>query len=376
MRRWRRMGAAALAALLAGQMLFAVPSSAQAPAEPLAPSSNPAPSSPPRVPATPPVADPDEGETIDATKPRRRSRIIRGEAAPSSAEDAIVAIRFTNPANGRRSICTGTAVSGNAIVTAGHCTCGDRRSYDVVIGASTQVGRAYPVGEVLTFPGFDCRQPEADQPGLDVGLILLRDDVDALQKRAVAISLLGDVLKSRPASLQVYGYGLTEFGGLGERRTADIKVRTLSCTDPASRRAGCQSFYEFVLSSYDTSSGGLAKDSCGGDSGGPVFWHPGDGQRYLVGVVSRGLRSGPVVSGQPCGGGGIYSTIGRHTVVGWIRRASVALCLRGESCEPPHAAAEIDAEPGSEPVVAPARQPVILNRIAPPDPAAEPLPKQ
>ncbi len=352
----RPLAAVGLAALLVA-LAAMLPAGAQAP--PGDPTQvTPAPQSPspagrgqaevPPNAAPPNAVQPDDNDTIDVTKrrPPPRRRIIQGEAAPDNADDAVVAIQFINPATGGKALCTGTAISGNAIVTAGHCTCGRPGSYGVVIGATTTAGVRAAVESVVTYPGFDCNRPGDEQPGLDVGLIVLRDNIEVLARLTATVSLLGDLVVSRPTSLRVYGYGLTETGGLGQRRKAPIPVKSLTCTDVVSKRAGCHAFYEFVLAATTASSGGIGRDSCGGDSGGPVFWEPASGQRYLVGVVSRGLRNGPTINGQPCGGGGVYSVIGRHTVIGWLRKANVTVCVRGEDCEaqlaqPPSAAAEV-----------------------------------
>jgi secreted trypsin-like serine protease len=61
---------------------------------------------------------------------------------------------------------------------------------------------------------------------------------------------------------------------------------------------------------------GLQRDTCKGDSGGPLYIHTGNDQYALLGVTSRGVRNGFTT----CGDGGIYVRLDR--CVDWIEQVT------------------------------------------------------
>jgi secreted trypsin-like serine protease len=58
-------------------------------------------------------------------------------------------------------------------------------------------------------------------------------------------------------------------------------------------------------------------DTCGGDSGGPVFLMGTKGPR-LIAVTSRAAPASRNDNPDHCGGGGIYTLLGRKTVLDWL----------------------------------------------------------
>ena len=73
---------------------------------------------------------------------------------------------------------------------------------------------------------------------------------------------------------------------------------SLGCESPADQaRFGCRAGTEMVAGHR-----GLLRDSCRGDSGGPLYIQNPAGDFYLLGATSRGSRDGSHV----CGDGGIY----------------------------------------------------------------------
>ena len=288
-----------------------------------------------------------------------RVRMIGGNPSPQSDHDDVVAIRFLQ--DGVPNVCTGVAISGDAILTAGHCTCGAPGSYQVIAGPYSykDIRGAYAVADVHAYPGYDCGQIPEQQRGLDLGLIRLRQRQDNLERLVRPVALLRDAINATASEFRVYGYGRTERGLLGERRDAIIPIATLTCSTPAWQHSGCAPFVEFVLSAQGTSSsGGLAalRDSCSGDSGGPVFWIDKD-RAFLVGLVSRGLDVNVSVAGLPCGGGGIYSTVGRFSVIHWLESEGVSVCVNGSPCQ----TKSTFAQPRVTAVATPNPQPVCVE---------------
>ena len=288
------------------------------------------------------VVDPRSVRPIPPSQPARSAgrfepRIFDGAPAPSNAYDDVVALTFTT--RGKAQTCSGVAVSADTILTAGHCTCGAPNSYSVVTGPDSRAarrGERLLVRDFTAFPGYSCDRRAEDQTGLDLAMFRLTKPSQHLEERVRPISLMADAIRNeRPTELRVYGYGFTEHGALGERRETFVPVATLTCVGRRWRGTGCAPFVEFVLSARGVRNAAgrpSIKDSCGGDSGGPVFLITGT-RSYLVGIVSRGLAGGPMIAGKPCGGGGIYSTVGRHSVINWLTNEGTQLCLRDGACK-------------------------------------------
>lgn len=128
------------------------------------------------------------------------------------------------------------------------------------------------------------------------------------------------MLSAQLSKMLVVGYGQPEAGKqVGPKRLACIPVASPICgTAQSSNTYKCAPGLETVL--IDTVNV-LRRDTCGGDSGGPIFAVRRTGasyRYYLVAVTSR------AVSGSDCGAGGVYSLI-RPRVVDWMRRIGVEI---------------------------------------------------
>ena len=66
----------------------------------------------------------------------------------------------------------------------------------------------------------------------------------------------------------------------------------------------------------------IRTDTCGGDSGGPVFLFV-NGAPRLVAVTSRAAPGTQANPNSQCGGGGIYTLIGRKSVHQWLQANGV-----------------------------------------------------
>jgi hypothetical protein len=182
--------------------------------------------------------------------------------------------------------CTATLLTPTMVVSAGHCfTHGTRLREDAGLVCSDKEvpGRWYPVEESIeirvgndrTTPDFTARGTEYSVPGCaDIFMIRLDSPVPSsvAEPAKVLISAggrdgAGDAPFLEGAELTMVGWGLTE-----------------SSTAPRLRQIGSGSFLRndgekiYVRGSGSTITGS-------GDSGGPLFWEPSPGRRFVVGIL-------------------------------------------------------------------------------------------
>lgn len=243
--------------------------------------------------------------------------------------------------------CTGVLIDWRTILTAGHCACEAMGSYKISVTARVGLREEnFPrrlVSPPITFPNYDCDRRHLAQPALDLALLKMEDPFEA-GSRMMSSEELGERWNYAPPAiapmhtvfydqktiaLAVVGYGRTETGELSNgRRIAFVNVLSYFCSGTEWIRPRCAAFREFVLSNVFPVGGSPIGDSCQGDSGGPVFYFPpgasGTNTRHLlVGVTSRGLPGAVNLATVPCGGGGIYTAIGRPDVLAWLTRNDV-----------------------------------------------------
>jgi hypothetical protein len=257
-------------------------------------------------------------------------RVANG--APSF-ERRVVAIFFHDLKRNRpneNSICSGLLISRHYIVTAAHCAC-DGINYKVTNEQAIRNPDALwrKANVVSVFSRRVCGGP--GELGGDLALLKIEEPLAANELGRVCakyslmqnLSLAAFWINKAPPSLTVAGYGFdgNAVGSVGLRRQADLAVNSLHCLKPIYRALGCAPFNEFVLGAGHPSR--LPKDSCGGDSGGPVFVKR-DNELLPIGIVSRALPiPQPYSQLGDCGAGGIYTHLGRMDVIQWLRRSGV-----------------------------------------------------
>ena len=234
---------------------------------------------------------------------------------------------------GKDDICTGIFVSATNVLTAGHCGCGKRASYEVRrTGGSDDLNpftlAAFPS---LYYPA-SCTLPGRLAPGFDLALLTIAGD-EISTAPIVPISPMQVVYQDQPVTrLTIGGFGYTDEGTLAEGTDpffGHVEIRSHFCTQG---QFGCRQFREFILADPQLSRG-APTDSCGGDSGGPVFYTPppaadGSQEIVLVGIVSRAIETSGNANTLSCGGGGIYTALGRSQVVDWMRSNGVDARMR------------------------------------------------
>jgi secreted trypsin-like serine protease len=223
--------------------------------------------------------------------------VVGGTPAKSGAWPDAVAVLSPDAA------CTGTLITPDVVLTAGHCI--DTGPIAVVVDT---VDYGVPGGELikvkrsLAYPDWE--------HAYDVGIVMLEHPAAARPRAIAAACSARDGLVAG-ALVRLVGFGLTTKSGTGDNtrlHEGQIPVIDPSCRDPQACVAAIAPDGEFTA-------GGDGHDACFGDSGGPIYLDTPGGPA-LVGVVSRGFA----MSGAPCGNGGVYVRADR--VVPWIQRVT------------------------------------------------------
>lgn len=273
--------------------------------------------------------------------------VTGGRDAPDERYTAAI---FYRNENGQENICTGVLIDTNHLLTAGHCGCGLDGSYSVSFSQNARragqiVDRIGIKGAPILFDPLTCVSGAA--PGKDLALLRLERSIMETKPDYVGYpiyALAFDYLPqmARPQPLKVVGYGLTETGRVASRMMASVPVLTPNCLG-VPYKFYCSQFEEMILA--DRTGSGVARDTCEGDSGGPVYVRAEvrlarcqgrfqtlgtpyenvqEGERLtveqdvLVAITSRAAPFTQPLVGGHCGGGSINTLIGRQSVYAWF----------------------------------------------------------
>jgi trypsin len=209
--------------------------------------------------------------------------------------------------------CTGTLISPDTVLTAGHCSSIDAGvvgtpitwpapMIDVRIGGHRSgEGERVPVSRVFAHENYLATS------GYDISLLRLSR---ASTKAPVKVAGAGERSLWSAGTLEtIVGWGVTEEGGDPPDVLQEAQV-------PVTTDAYCAGAYSqfdartMVCAGYPE--GGI--DTCQGDSGGPMFGRASDGSRRVVGTTSFG--EGCARPNKP----GVYGRVGDDTLREWIRQ--------------------------------------------------------
>ena len=244
-------------------------------------------------------------------------KIWGGQRTAKGTFPDVVAVR------GGGGICSGTLVAPRVVLTAAHCHCGGVTE-TVTFGDSTGDAAARVVPVLRSEAWIRCDQHEREG---DLAILHLKEDAP-VAPRALAPTAWIDVA----TEVHVVGFGRTEdplAEPVGIKREVDVPIATPHCAGEVAQPAGpvsdsvyydCRSRRELVAGSPL-----LDRDSCNGDSGGPVFVRGPDDKLYLAAATSRavvrfGLR--------PCGDGGIYARADGDGLA-WMKTKGVSVTVGG-----------------------------------------------
>lgn len=201
------------------------------------------------------------------------------------------------------SMCSGTLIDVDLVLTAGHCIQIDPIEVIVdTVDLARSDGISRRVKWARAYPDWIDRY--------DVGVIMLENPVGT-KARPIAQGCTTRSHFKRGLPLELIGFGLTTPAGTDDNKRlhrATVPLVDPSCTTDAACQPAIAPSGEFIA-------GGDGTDSCFGDSGGPVMIETARGAA-LIGVVSRATASWSL----PCGAGGVY--VRADKVVAWIENVS------------------------------------------------------
>ncbi|MDP2304732.1 MAG: trypsin-like serine protease [Pseudomonadota bacterium] len=213
--------------------------------------------------------------------------------------------------------CSGVLVGAGVVLTARHCLPAAKVTFAMRVD---ERARIYAVVEAREHP----------DPAVDAALVRL--DADPLLEPEP----LRRAVETQPpiGTVRAAGYGAVDRGGAegsGQRHITDLPAMGWGCNGSRASLLGCAPDWEMVLRS-------ASRDTCNGDSGGPVFepWVGSaeaahavhlDPNERLCGWRLLAITSRPVaISRVACGDGGIYTRVDR--LQPWLDDTIHALELR------------------------------------------------
>ncbi len=215
-----------------------------------------------------------------------------------------------------KGLCTGVVVGKNAVLTAQHCIC-DGATESVFVGADILGnGDEYKVKSTAVMKA--CGSPKASMA--DVGIIFTEN---AFRDPVEPAKMASPTQIDRATTLRAVGFGRTEDNVSGRKMMVDLPVASPNCTGvvqiPGGSASdtiyyGCNAHFELVAGQPL-----LGKDTCNGDSGGPLFVEdkdPTTGAKTfsLAAITSRAVETPGMAA---CGDGGIYVRVD-SAVRSWI----------------------------------------------------------
>ena len=193
--------------------------------------------------------------------------------------------------------CTGTLIAPTLVITAKHC----KNITRVFFGTNTNQPQN---GETIRIVD-DIHHPD---PDVDIRVLVLQKAPRAKPRHVAQASEVGS-----PRTAVVAGFGNTDLAGTsgyGTKRYARVPIMSLDSMSHIDQQTyGSRAGIELVAGHL-----GLNRDSCKGDSGGPLYISDPNGNGdFLLGATSRGTDNAEHM----CGDGGIYVRVDKF--LDWIR---------------------------------------------------------
>jgi secreted trypsin-like serine protease len=216
-----------------------------------------------------------------------------------SIASSTVALVMIDP-NQEVSLCSGSILAADLIITAAHCVANPKSMVRIVFGTKFTTNDLKNSVEASAFaPHPDYNPEKMTQDQNDVGVVFFRGGLPKGYEPAHLLTQANALEKG--TEVELAGYGITEAEtqkGTGVLRKAQVTV-----VNPSFGKT------EVIL---DQSEG---QGACHGDSGGPAFVRI-SGTDYLWGVTSRGY---PNSAGDDCAHEVVYTKIASQ--IGFIEAA-------------------------------------------------------
>ena len=237
-------------------------------------------------------------------------RIIGGEPADFGEYPFMVALLFEPSAGNdfQKQYCGGSLIDARWVLTAAHCADFLDSPSEVAVAVdrthlNSTEGQRIGVREVFVHPDWD---PSVISP--DVALLRLSRPVTGVEPIQLA-GLGDDGFEAAGTPLTVIGWGNTSTTGQAsfpdELREVVVPVVDDTTCDTA--------YHGFVTVETQLCAGEKGIDSCGGDSGGPLFATTPSGDPIQVGIVSYGIGCAKQRFA------GVYTEVNADTVLGFIQ---------------------------------------------------------
>jgi hypothetical protein len=233
------------------------------------------------------------------------SRIFGGVAVLTGDFPDVVAVR------GNSRLCTGTLIARDVVLTAGHCVCNGVKT-QVTFGNNLNAAKSEDTFDVKASKVMGgCPTAKTARAGEDVALLYLNKPQINVRPRALVVSSTITRLKE----VRAVGFGLNEEGETGFKMLVDLPEASQTCA--GTRNQVPDEEYYKCKRGAETVAGleGLNRDTCTGDSGGPIFVKLRSSVYALLGTTSRGVGSPGAAK---CGDGGIYELTQGEILI-WIR---------------------------------------------------------
>jgi Trypsin len=219
---------------------------------------------------------------------------------------------------GNGKVCTGTVIGSRAILTAAHCYCAGVKQTvyfgDTVHNATSTV--QVHGGQAM----IQCGPPIKEEQG-DVALLQLDAPLTIPPRALASTSTLNSGKIWRAVGFGVGANAIIDPPGI--KRYVDVPMASVACngTVKAGGRTIADADYYHCATGLEMVAGApsLDRDTCEGDSGGPLFVEAADGSLYLAGITSRATGTPGL---RPCGDGGIYVRID-GPVVDWLTKSGI-----------------------------------------------------
>jgi len=218
--------------------------------------------------------------TTSSSTTQRTLRFIVG-GQPTIDYPSVADILYNAPNGNRATLCSGTLIAANAVLTAGHC---------VVNQTPKQVyfqhAGLFDIQSSVPNEHYSLPPPQSNQPiTADLAIIFLKTPVTGILPASMNES--GRVASGQSA--QIIGFGQRDSGASS---LAGIKVAGTITTEVC---GGNEAGKDLICWTYDQ--GGVltisGSTTCFGDSGGPLFADSGDGTWRLAGITSEGDSCDP-----------------------------------------------------------------------------------